>query len=1157
MKYIYSFPMAILLLAFLGLQQRADAQIATFPYFEDFETISITGAGFSCFTGPGPVLPAGWVDEAPGGRRWASENGGTPSSFSTGPLGGSVNQVVTPGNAYLFTEASGCTNQPHNLRSPEFDFSAIDFDPALAFDYHLRGIAMGNLFLEVSTDGPAGPWTVINTLIGLVENADFPNGNSNWKTAEVNLSAYTGEPSVYFRLRGVTGTTFNSDMAIDNFTIFPATPDLTPGNLIAPVSGGNLGNENVTVTIENVGVLPATGFDVTVNLVGTVGDAIGINQEISQSFPDVTIADGASVTVTLDETLNMSVKGFYVLIIEVSSDDDPNDTNNVGQILRESYLVVDPNGYTQSWENGRGAWYLNPFLFNFTPTGGIFQEIWEQGVPNNTIINEASDGNNAYATFLEENLPTPGIANGVSATGQILMSPVFNFAPYTAADEITFALDINHDLVANEDLFAIVYNVGGATNYAGPDWTFLGFIGEPNSRNWYDGTDLVGNFSWQGTSNGWKRAVISIEAGAIGVPIYGQPEVRFGIVSINEEEGIEFFPGVVFPVSSLQPIEGAAVDNFAITDGTVADIAVTNVIVPETSANLNAAQEVTIEISNFGASDVSQFEVSFLINGPAGVSTATENITLTVPAFGSANYTFVGKANLSFIGAYDFTVSAFPTAIVDPFPENNTRNQVVVHEFVLAENCLLNEDFASAAGTAPPTGWQNIVADGLDATATWRFDNPGGRTTPAPFSAPLAILDSDVLGEFSGPEDASLITPSLDLSAVEEGKAVTFKFDHYFNSSFGGGIEVAYSTDMGEEWTVLGSAGALGGGAELSSHPDGFAVTGPVQPVDTESFDLSDLIGQESLQFRFRWVGDWSMFWMLDNISLCVVEDLPVLAAEGFGFDSVRVEWTDNSSFNPAFVLQRATRINEPDSNWVVVAVLPAGQTTYIDSMVIPERTYFYRVQYLYTDGLSPYSNIDSATMESLPDAPPGVAPYEPILTGEPGHRSAILSWNAPDEDQFIVGFDVYGFDVRYPTTRVGSTTTNQFTVQNLVNGMTYGFRIRPIFEDGTLGEFSNGVEVRPSIVLANEAESAQTLLEVFPNPNDGTFQVRIQNLKGEAKSMQLVNTSGQLVWKKQLTNQTGTLAETLSLPQLASGLYILQVETENEVLNHKISIQK
>ncbi|MDC3153692.1 GEVED domain-containing protein, partial [Bacteroidota bacterium] len=126
---------------------------------------------------------------------WTQDNLGTPS-FGTGP-----SDDVTGGGYYLYTEATGNSNSRAMLFSTCVDITALA-SPALTFSYHMLGGAMGTLNVVINNDtawtrsGQQGP---------------------QWYRDQIDLSAYSSPVRIDFV--GITGTSFSSDMAIDQVSI--------------------------------------------------------------------------------------------------------------------------------------------------------------------------------------------------------------------------------------------------------------------------------------------------------------------------------------------------------------------------------------------------------------------------------------------------------------------------------------------------------------------------------------------------------------------------------------------------------------------------------------------------------------------------------------------------------------------------------------------------------------------------------------------------------------------------------------------------------------------------------------------------------------------------------------------------------------------------
>ncbi|MBD3636154.1 MAG: T9SS type A sorting domain-containing protein [Crocinitomicaceae bacterium] len=186
---------------FLGLTSFGQV-INTFPYVEDFE-----GEGISTSCSGYVMLSTGWSnDAADSGNDWNGDIGGTGSG-GTGP---SVDYNPGTGTGhYMYTETSGCSSDTRNMLSPWFDLTG-NTGAEVSFAYHMLGATMGTMALEYRV-GINDPWT------GLV--APFTDNVNLWQISTTDIAFLTSEDSVQFKVVGNTGTSFTSDMAIDNFTV--------------------------------------------------------------------------------------------------------------------------------------------------------------------------------------------------------------------------------------------------------------------------------------------------------------------------------------------------------------------------------------------------------------------------------------------------------------------------------------------------------------------------------------------------------------------------------------------------------------------------------------------------------------------------------------------------------------------------------------------------------------------------------------------------------------------------------------------------------------------------------------------------------------------------------------------------------------------------
>ncbi|HPF91954.1 MAG TPA: hypothetical protein PLL57_14940, partial [Flavobacteriales bacterium] len=145
-----------------------------------------------------------WYRSVDDDMDWTWQTGSTPTA-NTGPTG----DHTTGTGHYLYTESStpNSPNKVADLYGPCMDLSGLT-TAELRFWYHLYGATMGSLRVDVWN---GSSWTTgVRTLSGDL-------GNS-WQEAVVDLSAYVGG-EIRIRFRGTTGSSFTSDMAIDDIQI--------------------------------------------------------------------------------------------------------------------------------------------------------------------------------------------------------------------------------------------------------------------------------------------------------------------------------------------------------------------------------------------------------------------------------------------------------------------------------------------------------------------------------------------------------------------------------------------------------------------------------------------------------------------------------------------------------------------------------------------------------------------------------------------------------------------------------------------------------------------------------------------------------------------------------------------------------------------------
>ncbi|QBA64920.1 thrombospondin type 3 repeat-containing protein [Muriicola soli] len=203
------------------------------------------------------------------------------------------------------------------------------------------------------------------------------------------------------------------------------------------------------IVVENNGLNPITSVDVSYTIDG--GNPQNFNAPVNLNSEETT-------TISLP-SLNLTTIGQYTLQVTVSITGDAFADNNE---ISHSFFV---NGFGVGDE-------INLFestadnLNTYNDGGGA--PLWERGVPEGSLLNQARSGTQVYGTNLDGNHPDGTIAYLISDCYELssILAPVLKF-------QMAYDLEINFDIVYVE------YSTDDGAN-----WQVLGSV---NSQpNWYN-----------------------------------------------------------------------------------------------------------------------------------------------------------------------------------------------------------------------------------------------------------------------------------------------------------------------------------------------------------------------------------------------------------------------------------------------------------------------------------------------------------------------------------------------------------------------------------------------------------------------------------------------------------------------------------------------
>jgi len=178
------------------------------------------------------------------------------------------------------------------------------------------------------------------------------------------------------------------------------------------------------------------------------------------------------------------------------------------------------------------------------------------------------------------------------------------------------------------------------------------------------------------------------------------------------------------------------------------------------------------------------------------------------------------------------------------------------------------------------------------------------------------------------------------------------------------------------------------------------------------------------------------------------------LVATATSSSSINLSWTDNSSDESNFVVQRSTTSG---SGFATIATLGANTTSYADTAGLSaSTTYYYQVYATNGGSGSGFSNEAFSTTEIAPPPPP-IAPTGLVATAT-SSSSINLTWtdNSSDESNFVVQRSTTSGSGFATIATLGSNITSYADTTGLSVSTTYYYQVYATNSAGDSG-FSNG----------------------------------------------------------------------------------------------------
>ena len=230
-------------------------------------------------------------------------------------------------------------------------------------------------------------------------------------------------------------------------------------------------------------------------------------------------------------------------------------------------------------------------------------------------------------------------------------------------------------------------------------------------------------------------------------------------------------------------------------------------------------------------------------------------------------------------------------------------------------------------------------------------------------------------------------------------------------------------------------------GFKVERAPDGGGVPGSWTQIAVVSnatvYVDTGLTGDTVFWYRVRAFNGGGDSTYSDPVSATTALRPPTLSvATASSTNQVNLTWTDNSSTEDGFKIERALDAGGSPGTWGQIATVNSNVTTYSDASLMDGTKYWYRVRAYNVRGDSDYSNQANAITQLVP--PSGLA-ASPV----PANRIT-LSWtdNSQREDGYRIERTGLG-ELKY--VQIGVTISNVTTYADgtVVCGQRYLYRVR------------------------------------------------------------------------------------------------------------------
>ena len=812
-----------------------------------------------------------------------------------------------------------------------------------------------------------------------------------------------------------------------------------------------------------------------------------------------------------------------------------------------------------------------PYTDDFESTNYWFndtiQNQWERGTPSSTNISSAHSGTNVWAIDL----------NGQYANNSydILYSPIFAIPSNLDTAYIKFWHYIDCE---SDDGGFIQWKMGPNS------WVTLGYIGEPNTTNWYN-TNIGGQHMWSQLNSGWQYSTYMFD---------------FNGGTFNGVDTLEF-RFRFYSNSSGTNRDGWAIDDFEFSIPTIPnDVGISSIISPIDSTQSGSNYNVAVEIKNYGTANQTSIPVSYTIG-----NNTTVNDTFIPSGAGLApNTSQVFTFNTNYVSpSTDYNVCINTNLPGDVYTMNDKKcksvhsTQLLMPSFTTSSNNLSSPPF-NISFTNTSNGFNSYTWNFGDGTVSLQ-KNPT-HTYQYNGMYQVMLLATDTVTSFSntaiqtitctgGANNPCSFTPELTQSQsaaqICYGDSVRLSATPMANITYAwtynGAVipnasdSIFYAKNQGFYMAVLSNSSCSRTTSDyfvLAVYPHSnpqVSVIGSIAPCSDDSLMLQAAAGYSFYQWNNGKSGQ--------SIYIKNSGDYSVNAINSYGCKNLSQETIINVSLadipkicavsvdgntNHNVIKWQAQTTNKIDSFRVYCESSIANQYDYIGGVAyndpyevedpnsnVSKRQYAYKITAIDTCGKESPVSLKHKTMH--------------LLINEAINNHWNLFWK-PYEGFSFASYNIYrGTDSLNMAllATVPSSVTSYSDLSNPSGDIYY--QIEVVSTDpcgaksyGTSRSNNFNTKFASGLGISTISDSGLSM-KLFPNPNHGNFSLEIKstNNKPQTYSLEVYNMMGALIHSEEL-RVTQSLSKQMQFEHLSKGVYFINLRTQDEVLTARFIVQ-